>query len=360
MNRLIIIGNGFDLAHGLKTSYKDFVLDYLCEYINKFNSNLYYSDECINIAKKNSFRIIHSKANFKLTPEETLDFISKKLNINDAVDFKINSSIISKSLSKIDNLNWVDLEIEYFNELIFTKNLYQTNPNKIKYINNQLEFLKQKLIEYLKEQQSNFIHNFNKKPLIDSFTESVYSKEVVTIELKKNERPKNLFFLNFNYTNTFETYYDECRKIIPSEFDYIHGDLNDGQGSPIFGFGDELDKRYLEFEDEKNNELFRHIKSFEYLKNKNYYRLIRFLESDDYQVQIYGHSCGLSDRTMLNTIFENEKCKSIKIFYHEREDGTNDYTEKTYEISRHFKDKGIMRKKIVPYDYSKAMPQPKK
>lgn len=25
MNRLILIGNGFDLAHGLKTSYADFI-----------------------------------------------------------------------------------------------------------------------------------------------------------------------------------------------------------------------------------------------------------------------------------------------------------------------------------------------
>lgn len=29
MNRLVIIGNGFDLAHGLKTSYNDFVDWYL-------------------------------------------------------------------------------------------------------------------------------------------------------------------------------------------------------------------------------------------------------------------------------------------------------------------------------------------
>jgi hypothetical protein len=28
MNRLIIIGNGFDLAHGIKASYKDFILNY--------------------------------------------------------------------------------------------------------------------------------------------------------------------------------------------------------------------------------------------------------------------------------------------------------------------------------------------
>ena len=29
MNRLIVIGNGFDLAHGLKTSYHEFILLYL-------------------------------------------------------------------------------------------------------------------------------------------------------------------------------------------------------------------------------------------------------------------------------------------------------------------------------------------
>jgi hypothetical protein len=29
INRVIIIGNGFDLAHGLKTSYHDFILNYL-------------------------------------------------------------------------------------------------------------------------------------------------------------------------------------------------------------------------------------------------------------------------------------------------------------------------------------------
>jgi hypothetical protein len=34
MNRLIIIGNGFDLAHGIKTSYKDFITDYPTEAVS--------------------------------------------------------------------------------------------------------------------------------------------------------------------------------------------------------------------------------------------------------------------------------------------------------------------------------------
>ncbi len=44
MNRLIIIGNGFDLAHGLPTSYRDFIEDYwAC--ITSFN----HEDEFIKL-----------------------------------------------------------------------------------------------------------------------------------------------------------------------------------------------------------------------------------------------------------------------------------------------------------------------
>jgi hypothetical protein len=63
---------------------------------------------------------------------------------------------------------------------------------------------------------------------------------------------------------------------------------------------------------------------------------------------------------MLDQIFEHQNCKSIKIYYYKKVDGSNDYTEKTYEISRHFKDKGMIRKKIVPFDLSQVIPQPSK
>ena len=33
MNRLVLIGNGFDLAHGLKTRYEDFLNWYWCQKI---------------------------------------------------------------------------------------------------------------------------------------------------------------------------------------------------------------------------------------------------------------------------------------------------------------------------------------
>jgi hypothetical protein len=370
MNRLIIIGNGFDLAHGIKSSYHDFVLAYLktscIEAINggrkqyyepSFNQLFHFKDELIEVKIGIQYDVSQlSEKLIQLVSIVDFNEFVKRFGIEINYDFKL----LKNGIQKITEYNWVDFEIEYFNLLLATKHAFKDN-NQLKeiiIINNQLDFLKNKLIEYLEQQQRFFSNLYDNIPLIKCFTETIYPYEIVTVKLEEKQLPEKLYFLNFNYTNTFENYMNECKKIIPSDFNYIHGDLTGTHGKPIFGFGDELDKRYLEFEDEKNNQLFKHIKSFEYLKTKNYSLLTRFIESEHFQVHIYGHSCGLSDRTMLNQIFEHNNCKSIKIFYHKINDDNNDYTEKTYEMSRHFKDKGMMRKKVISFDRSRSMPQP--
>lgn len=50
MNRLILVGNGFDLAHGLKTSYKNFIDDFWKEKINVIKNsdiNSRYEDKYV-------------------------------------------------------------------------------------------------------------------------------------------------------------------------------------------------------------------------------------------------------------------------------------------------------------------------
>ncbi len=58
-----------------------------------------------------------------------------------------------------------------------------------------------------------------------------------------------------------------------------------------------------------------------------------------------------------NNIFEHINCNRIKIFYYQKDEKSNDYFEKTQEISRHFKaeNKGIMRNRIVPLLDSKPL-----
>ena len=94
-----------------------------------------------------------------------------------------------------------------------------------------------------------------------------------------------------------------------------------------------------------------------------YKKLLDFVESDrKFQVCIFGHSCGLSDRTLLNTIFEHQNCISIKIFYYKykekKSDGSLDnYIEIVQNISRHFDNKKLMRSKIVNKELCVELPQ---
>lgn len=367
MNRLIIIGNGFDLAHGLKTSYHDFVLDYLK------NNCIKAFEEDIKSSPTQPYRSVYHHKNDIL--EVTIDVRYDKFQLaqdiintskikdfvelaeNRGISFNYFFKILEIGVHKFTEYNWVDFEIEYFKELTRVKTKGVNVDRYISELNIHFDNFKALLESYLKEQQSLLSNSFDRSSLCDCFCEDILDIDV-DLETIASQPPKRLLFLNFNYTNILEPYVKECRKRIHSDINYIHGSVNDENNPPIFGFGDEFDKKYKEFEDEGKNELFKHIKSFGYLKTSNYSNLTRFLEIEPFQVQVYGHSCGLSDRTMFKEIFEHENCLSIKLFYHQKEDGSDDYTEKTYELYRHFSDKNSMRKKIVDKQKSRAMPQP--
>ncbi len=155
--------------------------------------------------------------------------------------------------------------------------------------------------------------------------------------------------LNFNYTNTPQKYLRD-----DSNINYIHGKLSSPQ-SVIFGYGDELDENYTKLQNLNDNEYLRYIKSIRYLELDNYRNVLRFIESAPFQVCIMGHSCGNSDRTLLNTIFEHKNCISIKPYYYRKEDGTDNYIELIQNISRNFKDMKLMRDRVVNKMYCEPL-----
>jgi len=60
MNDLYLIGNGFDLAHGLKTSYNDFLLWYLKESLQTLWNFDHFEDDLIKLDRVGSSRQIPS------------------------------------------------------------------------------------------------------------------------------------------------------------------------------------------------------------------------------------------------------------------------------------------------------------
>jgi hypothetical protein len=282
----------------------------------------------------------------------------KDLDTQWNVDIDIKSEILRRVNESIETKNWVDIEKEYFN--ILGESTNSKKQINVSDLNDEFSLLKSKLMEYLQKQQDDFSNDFDLSPLVGCFTQRIHPFELDSRRSNKTLTPTSLYFLNFNYTDTCEPYIVECNKKIRSSINYIHGSLDGKKGLPIFGFGDEFDKKFLEIEDKKDNEYFKHIKSFDYSKNQNYSSLLAFIESGEFQVHIYGHSCGISDRTMLRSIFEEDNCKSIKIFHHELKDGSNDFVERTYEIYRHFSNKGVMRRKVVSLEWCESKPQPAK
>lgn len=369
INKLFIIGNGFDLAHGLKTSYNDFIDDFWekekekvlisKQFFQRRNNNFYhYSDDILTIITPitfdgltNDIIPIHSKG-YKWFMDLKLNMDHSNCSINGIEYSNLEILVKNQFLFNISKNtyfnNWVDIESEYYSVL---KNCYKIqiegkyNDYTVDMLNDDFHEVQKFLENYLSPNTGNRVGTNSN---ILNKLSKIIQPELGINKGKLNEKD-NILFLVFNYTNTIDEYISCFKNIIPQNVNsiQIHGELKSSKNPIIFGYGDELDEEYLKLENTNNDNYLKNIKSMKYLQTPNYRDLLRFIESYKYEVYIMGHSCGMSDRTLLNTIFENENCSSIKIFYHKREDGTDDHNEKIMNISRNFKDKPSMRKKVI-------------
>lgn len=185
-----------------------------------------------------------------------------------------------------------------------------------------------------------------------SIIENAIDNDIVPDEMLY---PNRLMLLNFNYTNTADLYIPKCPNYKDKFIiNHIHGNLKD-HDSIIFGYGDELDDRYNKLVKLNNNDYLHNIKSIKYLEADNYRKMLAFIDSAPYQVYIMGHSCGNSDRTLLNTLFEHKNCLSIKPFYYIKKDGSDNYFEIIQNISRNFTDMKLMRDRVVNKTYCEEL-----
>jgi len=388
INRIILIGNGFDLAHGLATSYWDFMNDYWKKSFTDFYNNsggLYKTGEfeIRDYINKNNFKDYKEFLYSMVTSNEV-----KRLN-----DFFFNLS------KHINTWDWVDIEQAYYDELLICKSPKAFADYDIKLLNKDFEKVKLLLEKYLTKVEENTKVN---KKIIDSIKTIVrenfkfkdfsedglrkfsdellekiqpyfspttqndpsylskfermivynsaddnFNKESFFKYLKELEMPfdklSSVTFLTFNYTKTEQSYVnDEIDEVI-----HIHGELNDAKNSIIFGYGDELDDNFREIEKLNDNDYLDNVKSINYANTDNYKRLLQTINSGLFQVYVLGHSCGNSDRTLLNTIFEHENCVSIKPFYYKMSDTADDYLKIYKNISRNFNDKAKLRDRVV-------------
>lgn len=381
MNRLVIIGNGFDMAHGLKTSYKDFINwywdrrvdafvgnitkvseDSLCKLTIKDNPNL----SCWNVFAFDNSYFKDIRGNRTCSGYEVITELQKYPDI-----FSVDSTpFFGTILQSIEIKGWVDIENDYFQ--LLKKCTGTTDCGyTVKELNEQLAYLQKKLVEYLSAiDVPGTIETINSAIRENICIEDLsidgkaLAKTMGVIEYDTNAfddnrymaeqfsgmPPERTMLLCFNYTGTVKEYEQYGGLIL----NYIHGELEQPEHI-IFGYGDELDKNYQDIIDKQDNELLKNVKSVKYLETKNYHKMLDFLMAAPFQVLIMGHSCGNSDRTLLNTVFEHENCVSIKPFYHKWEYGSDNYLELVQNISRNFTNMKLFRDRVVNKEQCKTM-----
>ncbi|MBK8367392.1 MAG: hypothetical protein IPL10_08220 [Bacteroidetes bacterium] len=348
MNHIVLIGNGFDLAHGLKTSYIDFLTWYLKNIGEAVEEKQYYEDDIISISPNTNYAGISIFKNGELSNNPLEIF--KKIE-NTIYAYNIHPEFINNLFSNIQEKRWVDIENSYYRNLISIFNdITKSSQNRtedVAKLNLAFRFLKTKLIEYLKlqEKQSFLLNN-----------DILLHLQNMSNELLNSD---SIYFINFNYTSFIEKYFNEDKissKANQIKLINIHGLLNHKEENIIFGYGDETDEHYEKLEKLQNKEYLKFIKSFGYAYTNNYQNLITYL-GNPFKVHIFGHSCGLSDRVLLKEIFEHNNCYQIEMYYYQKDENTNDFIDKYMDISNHFsmQNKGKMRVRIQALENSKPL-----
>lgn len=311
MNNLIIIGNGFDLAHKMETSYEQFM-----KYIIESNGK--------EVVHKDLFT---TNLNLSYTDLKTTSISYQ----NSLLQSKSNNQFLKSLFDDLLLKNWCDIEEKYFELLSHVGKQAALYKNPLT-LNSELEIIKMHLSEYLKTQEkiASQVESYK------SFFSSIDSNHTV--------------ILNFNYTDTLKRLYSDSLKLSS----IIHGELENEINPIVFGYAaTDLESRALI--DKKNNEYMRNIKKHLYKQAKNEALLIKHLiVTKKIDVSILGHSCGLSDKLILSEILNHDNVSTIRTFYYENYEN---YFNTMVNIDRIMNDDVKFKNRIIDFNSSPRMPQ---
>ncbi|NAY92115.1 hypothetical protein GTQ34_09300 [Muricauda sp. JGD-17] len=338
MNRLAIIGNGFDIALGIPTTYQDFLVWYLnnkvlpsLTYERSYEDDLWLIDLKMGIYVPDRCQ----KKNLKPTFEAIIA-------ANQANSSKSLPLLLQTMVSKL-NSNWGGFESSYF-ELLCK---HQASLKIVIKLNKELNSIEILLTEYLKSIDSlgsvNEPFEFNElfKPIDLNFVDEPSNPGFEPF----NYNIEKILVLNFNYTSTtsnlIQLLGDNGKDI---DIIHVHGQLDSEMNPIIFGYGDETHPEFNKLKDLNSDDHLEHFKSYKYSRTNNLRLLNNFISAQSFDVHLIGHSCALSDRVLLSTIFEHRNCFSIVPYLRK---GVNNYFKLQTGISRHIESMYEFRQKIM-------------
>ena len=318
-NNLLIIGNGFDLEHDLKTHYTDF--------FDTINNNVSSKNEII--LNNNKYLIKDNNLLLYLIKE----YKQNKLQGNNWIDIETELKKIISLIEEININNFIDNMSYYSGDEYTTIKKIQSKSsyyfknclfpfiignNYYKYINEHYN-ISIKILEKDLNELTNMLRDYLLEQDISNLTKT---KDISDIDYKITH------VLSFNYTDTFRKLYS---KLDNDKIDFIHGSLN--KNNLVLGINETLTE-------DTENKIIATVyfkKYFQRIYKKTDYQYVSWLDSTDSEnyadfdtVYIHGHSLDESDKEILEKIINSVLKKytpTVKIFYydekHYRQEVTN-------------------------------------
>ncbi|WP_158963450.1 AbiH family protein [Myroides fluvii] len=203
INRIVLIGNGFDLAHGLKTTYGDFCNHLINKELEQLKEEFYY--EANNVSQQNKKTTLESslilitnitgqrkkrimtyfKNDTKRSPKDTFKSIK---NMFPESNFYFKNSFFGK-IALLHLSSWIDIEELYFKELI------QQNNEQVSKLNEEFDFIKKEFELYLKNEVIEKNEKPEKKVLIESIIKDIIKTDDITISFNTEFVAKQIDFM---------------------------------------------------------------------------------------------------------------------------------------------------------------------
>lgn len=319
ITNIIVLGNGYDLAHGLPTRYVDF-LHFINIIINMCDNDL--------ISKINK-NIIDNINNCLKNPEDKiLGEIKELIEDNFWIEY------FNKNEAKE---NWIDFENEISNVIQFIDKNIKDNfnlPINNRIISNIKGFIPMNFFDEKKtyadfrdkllKDLNNFIRCF--EIYLAEFIEKIPINPIFNIPHICHNFGK-IKVISFNYTHTFQNFnpttvvveLNGIKRAIQIGYHYIHGEakINNTVENNNMVLG--IDE-YLESE-AKNKET-------DFIAFKKYYQRIfkktgneykKWLNSDSIDISIIGHSLNETDKDILKELILRDNSKTT-IYYYNSDD----------------------------------------
>lgn len=350
---ILVIGNGFDLAHGLPTKYTDF-LEFTKVIKRVINARDFGKIEWgaihPSIKKMIIFNMENKENNLFSKEKIWKDFLDDNVWIDyflqcntyqkeNWIDFETEISNVIKSIDNDMKKGGLDIQIDDLsNQCLKERYLFKgydslfVNANGEEGGKQEITFrcLKDCLLDdlnkfirafeiYLTEYVEKIDINFFSSDIVKSFM--ILYKKDDNYESDKNK------IINFNYTNTFKRHYLHKYGIYADgdDIDYIHGkaDINNTieSNNMVLGIDEYLsdDRKNKEIEYIDFKKFYQRIYKQTGCKYKKWIDEIRADKSKNHSLAIFGHSLDVTDKDVFRELILNDNVYTT-IFYPDKDE----------------------------------------